>query len=168
MKCRRASRGCGANKMGRSGHNRKRLNHAKKLLRSRGQSFVGTTKGVARALKDADLVPASISSGQALETVFSQDRKLTKNGLLPAKSVSDFYQTKAWKALAYRCKLRDGRKCMCCGATPEDGARIVSDHIKPVRLRWDLRLDPNNIQTLCDDCNLGKGSTDQTDFTLEA
>lgn len=153
--------------MGRSGHNRKRLNHAKKLLRSSGQSFVGTTKGVARVLKDADLVPFAISSGQALETVFSQGRKLTKNGLLPAKAVSDFYQTKAWRSLAYRCKLRDGRKCMCCGATPEDGVRIVSDHIKPVRLRWDLRLDPNNIQTLCDDCNLGKGSIDQTDFTVE-
>jgi hypothetical protein len=26
------------------------------------------------------------------------------------------------------------------------------------------RLDPNNLQVLCNDCNMGKGSWDQTDF----
>lgn len=100
----------------------------------------------------------------ALDNVFLQDRTRTSAGLLPAHVVSEFYQTPAWRRLAYQCKKRDGRRCMCCGATPEDGVRIVSDHIVPIRLRWDLRLDPTNIQTLCDDCNLGKGSLDHTDF----
>lgn len=78
--------------------------------------------------------------------------------------VSEFYKSKEWRQLAYKCKLRDGRRCMCCGATPDSGARIVSDHVMPLRTHWHLRLDPMNIQTLCDECNLGKGSWDQTRF----
>lgn len=83
------------------------------------------------------------------------------------RAVRDFYKSKEWRQLAYKAKLRDGRRCMCCGARPEDGARIVSDHVMPIRTHWHLRLDPENIQTLCDDCNLGKGSWDQTRFAAE-
>lgn len=78
--------------------------------------------------------------------------------------ISEFYESRAWRRLAYETKLRDGRRCACCGASPKDGARIVSDHIQPLRLRWDLRLEPSNIQILCNDCNLGKGSWDETKF----
>ena len=76
-----------------------------------------------------------------------------------------FYDSREWRQLAYKCKLRDGRRCMCCGATPAEGARIVSDHIIPIRVAWSSRLDPSNVQTLCDDCNRGKGSWDPTRFT---
>lgn len=63
------------------------------------------------------------------------------------QQIKSFYSSKEWIALAYQCKVRDGLRCRCCGATPADGVRIVSDHIKPVKLYWDLRLDPENIQT---------------------
>jgi len=157
-----------ARKGARSSLNKKRLKHAKKLLREEGVSFVGTTLGVAQALRGAGLVPEGTRPGRALDNVYLRGRKLTAKGLLLPHVVADFYQTSAWRRLAYQCKKRDGRRCMCCGATPEDGVRIVSDHVVPIRLRWDLRLDPANIQTLCDECNLGKGSTDQTDFRIAA
>lgn len=86
------------------------------------------------------------------------------DGTLTERDLKAFYDSWEWKRLAFDCKKRDGRRCMCCGSTPADGVRIVSDHIKPLRKHWELRLDPANIQTLCDDCNMGKGSRDETDF----
>lgn len=82
--------------------------------------------------------------------------------------INEFYDSWEWKRLSYDVKKRDGRKCKCCGRTPEDGARIITDHIKPLRFYWDLRLDPKNLQVLCDDCNRGKGSRDQTDWRSPA
>lgn len=42
--------------------------------------------------------------------------------------------------------------------------RIVADHIKSLRYNWELGLDPDNLQVLCDDCNWRKGARDQTDY----
>lgn len=75
-----------------------------------------------------------------------------------------FYESPAWRRLAYQTKLKYGRRCQLCGATPVDGVKIVADHIKSVRFHWELRLDPENIQALCDDCNMAKGSIDDGDF----
>lgn len=76
----------------------------------------------------------------------------------------EFYQSWGWKRLRYAVVKERGRRCECCGATPENGIRIVCDHIKPIRKYWSLRLDRGNIQILCDDCNMGKGSHDETDW----
>lgn len=81
--------------------------------------------------------------------------------------IDAFYASWEWARLRYRAVQKAGRACMCCGATPADGARIVVDHIKPIRRYWHLRLDPENLQVLCDPCNKGKGSWDETDFRSE-
>jgi 5-methylcytosine-specific restriction endonuclease McrA len=75
-----------------------------------------------------------------------------------------FYESWEWKRLRYNFLKAKARCCSCCGSTPSDGARIVVDHIKPIRLFWHLRLDPKNLQILCEDCNMGKGSQDQTNW----
>lgn len=80
--------------------------------------------------------------------------------------IEAFYKSWAWKRLSYQTRLDRGQRCECCGATPEHGVRIVCDHIKPMRRFWHLRLDPGNVQVLCDDCNMGKGSHDETDWRL--
>lgn len=83
----------------------------------------------------------------------------------PTKSeINSFYDSWEWSRISYEVKLERGRRCECCGATPDHGARIVTDHIKPLRHFWHLRLDKGNLQVLCDDCNKGKGSRDFTDF----
>ena len=41
---------------------------------------------------------------------------------------------------------------------------IHVDHIKPRSTHPELALDPNNLQVMCDDCNLGKSNTDQIDW----
>lgn len=139
---------------------------AKRLLRSKGVSFEGTIKGVGAALVAAQLVPDGTRPGKAISNVWLIGREITAKGLLPCHCTRDFYQTRAWQKLARQTKARYGRKCMKCGATEADGVRIVSDHVISVRARWDLRLDPANIQVLCEGCNRAKGSIDAADYRL--
>lgn len=75
-----------------------------------------------------------------------------------------FYASWEWKRLRYSILLERGARCECCGASKDDGVAIVVDHIRPIRRFWELRLDPENCQVLCNDCNMGKGSDDETDW----
>jgi 5-methylcytosine-specific restriction endonuclease McrA len=78
-------------------------------------------------------------------------------------AIKIFYQSPNWVRLAREVKDERGSKCECCGATSRE-IRIVTDHIKPIKHHWHLRLDKKNLQVLCDGCNLQKGSWDETDF----
>lgn len=75
-----------------------------------------------------------------------------------------FLESKAWKRLRYQALRKHGARCQACGATPETGARLNVDHIKPRLLFPGLALSLNNLQVLCSDCNEGKGNWDMTDF----
>lgn len=82
------------------------------------------------------------------------------------KHINAFYDSWEWKRLSYDVKIARGRKCECCGATAPD-SKIVTDHVKPLRYFWHMRLLTTNLQVLCDDCNRGKGSRDETDWRAE-
>ena len=75
-----------------------------------------------------------------------------------------FLDTWEWTTLRYQVLQKFGRRCMCCGATPETGATLHVDHIKPRSKFPHLALDINNLQVLCAACNKGKGNWDETDF----
>lgn len=49
---------------------------------------------------------------------------------------------------------RDGRRCVVCGASASDGATLHVDHIVSVYNGGTNNLE--NLQTLCEPCNLGK------------
>lgn len=53
---------------------------------------------------------------------------------------------------------------MCCGANPSDGVKMHVDHIKPRSKFPELALVLDNLQILCEDCNLGKSNKDETDW----
>ncbi len=76
-------------------------------------------------------------------------------------SGSVFYDSREWQAVKYQTLKRHGRKCMVCFRT---NIEIHVDHIKPRSLYPDLELDPENLQVLCRDCNLGKSNTDCIDW----
>lgn len=76
------------------------------------------------------------------------------------KTASDFYRSWKWKKLRFHALKRYGPKCMLCGSEE----RIVVDHIKPRSKFPELELDPENLQVLCNDCNMGKSNDDYTDF----
>lgn len=84
----------------------------------------------------------------------------------------NFYRSWDWKQARYGVLQKHGPVCMCCGATRGDitmdgvPVKIVVDHIKPLSKRWDLRLDPANLQVLCEECNMGKSNVDETDFRV--
>lgn len=81
------------------------------------------------------------------------------------KSVAaTFYASREWKQLRYATLVKHGARCMCCGVSAADGARINVDHIQPISKAWDRRLDPSNLQVLCGSCNAGKAAWDQTDW----
>ena len=76
----------------------------------------------------------------------------------------DFYRSDAWRALRYEALKLHGGKCQCCGRGPSDGVALHVDHIKPRSKYPELQLVLSNLQVLCEDCNLGKGARDETDW----
>lgn len=57
-------------------------------------------------------------------------------------------------SLRYDVMMRDGFKCIICGATAADGVKLHVDHIIPISKGGLTEID--NLRTLCDRCNLGK------------
>lgn len=76
-----------------------------------------------------------------------------------------FYMDKPWRSLRYEALKVHGAKCQCCGGTPAStGKPMHVDHIKPRSKFPELELTLSNLQVLCEDCNMGKGGRDQTDW----
>ncbi len=72
-----------------------------------------------------------------------------------------FYDTQEWQILRYKTLRRYNKQCHCCGAT---NTELHVDHIKPRSKFPQLELDPENLQILCRECNLGKSNTDSIDW----
>ncbi len=70
-----------------------------------------------------------------------------------------FYESPAWQSLRYE-TLKKYRKCCLCG----NADKLNVDHIKPRSKYPELALDPKNLQTLCQRCNLAKSNSDSEDF----
>jgi len=79
-------------------------------------------------------------------------------------NASEFLLSYEWRTVRMKVLKRDGVKCACCGASPQTGAVMNVDHIKPRRSHPHLALSLNNLQVLCADCNHGKGNWDDTDW----
>lgn len=75
-----------------------------------------------------------------------------------------FYGTPEWQGLRYLALKRDGGRCLACGTTE----RLHVDHVKPRSRYPELELELSNLQTLCEPCNLAKGSSDETDWRTKA
>lgn len=79
-----------------------------------------------------------------------------------AKNRREYYKRSAFierskmsKALRYQVLKRDHFRCQACGASGKD-VELHVDHIIPVSKGGKTEL--SNLQTLCRDCNLGKGN----------
>ena len=76
----------------------------------------------------------------------------------------EFLSTYAWRNLRIKALNLYGRKCMCCGDTPENGAVMNIDHIRPRKHYPELALDIRWLQCLCGACNHGKGNELENDY----
>jgi hypothetical protein len=94
----------------------------------------------------------------------SQAKSRVRVATKPSPAHGDFLRTYAWRSLRMAVLTERGARCECCGATPQTGAVMNVDHIKP-RLKFPhLALAKSNLQVLCDACNHGKGNWDETDW----
>lgn len=75
-----------------------------------------------------------------------------------------FYNLPEWQRLRYSAIEKYGNKCNACGRSPKDGVIIHVDHIKPRSISPELALDIDNLQILCEQCNLGKSNKFDTDW----
>lgn len=92
-------------------------------------------------------------------------RKKSKNYLKYDSQNNDFYVSKEWRNIRYQVIKKHGGGCMACGRSKkEHGIVIHVDHIKPRSTHPKLALCFDNLQLLCEDCNLGKSNTDRTDW----
>lgn len=112
-----------------------------------------------RVRMDGVVLPARRTPGQSALDLGAPAFVLQK----PA-AVSDFYLSDAWREVRYRALALHGGACQCCGARPTAGHPLHVDHIKPRSRFPELALELSNLQILCEDCNLGKGARDQTDW----
>lgn len=80
------------------------------------------------------------------------------------KANHDFYDSIEWRALRYKALELNGGACQCCGRTRKHGVVLHVDHIKPRSLYPELQLALDNLQILCEDCNLGKSNKFATDW----
>lgn len=90
-------------------------------------------------------------------------KKRSKKRKNKAKKKEGFYQTREWFDVRYQALIKHGRQCQCCGAKPPN-VRLHVDHIKPRSRYPELELCLDNLQILCEACNLGKSNKDQSDF----
>lgn len=58
--------------------------------------------------------------------------------------------------LRFEVLRRDGYRCCICGRSQSDGVKLEVDHIIPVSKGG--KTEMNNLQTLCWECNRGKGA----------
>lgn len=75
-----------------------------------------------------------------------------------------FYSSEPWLRIRYEALRIHGARCQCCGRSRHDNLTMHVDHIKPRSRFPNLELDINNLQILCNECNIGKSNTDSTDW----
>ena len=75
---------------------------------------------------------------------------------LPAKVVTNKSKRNIPLGLRYKVFKKDGFKCVACGCSVADGAKLHVDHKVPYSLGGLTEL--NNLQTLCSECNISKSN----------
>lgn len=109
-------------------------------------------------------VRGDIHPNGQVKFIYKKMKNSERSEKLRCKTMKDFYSSRAWRLLRYQAFEKYGNRCQCCGAEPSDGIKLHVDHVKPRSTNPKLALDLNNLQILCEDCNLGKLNQFSTDW----
>ena len=94
-------------------------------------------------------------------------KKKKKTRKIFSKKNDEFYRSKEWLILRVKVLEKYGCECMMCGRSRKVHKVVLHvDHIKPRSKYPELALDFNNLQILCEDCNIGKGNKYKTDWRI--
>ena len=92
----------------------------------------------------------------------------TNEGTVPSSNDEKFLQKnrrKTTRKINWRLRakvlMKDGAKCKLCGVTPQDDVKLHVDHINPWAKGGETVLE--NLQILCEKCNVGKSDITFTD-----
>jgi 5-methylcytosine-specific restriction endonuclease McrA len=126
---------------------------------------------VARRLASGVEVPAPlleyVKTGKLPEDVRQDARKkemLKVSRRLNRLRKGDFYKSDEWREVRYQAIMIHGGCCQACGTRATEEIPIHVDHIKPRSKYPHLALDINNLQVLCECCNMGKSNVYDTDW----
>ena len=109
--------------------------------------------------KDTDIPKAKTKSKKNRGKNKARKQKISK------LDNQEFYVSREWRSLRIRVLEKYECKCMMCGRSPKLHKIVIHvDHIKPRSKYPELSLDFNNLQLLCEDCNLGKSNKYETDW----
>lgn len=109
---------------------------------------------------------AGNEKGGPVDCASVHSKKPIKSGSRNKKKASSFYASWEWKKVRYEAIKKYEQRCMCCGWRVGDTeyGYLVVDHIKPRSRFPALALDVNNLQILCNDCNMGKSNDSIDDW----
>jgi len=144
---------------------RKRIKNHRRIIKYK-EKFGIKPKSIASMEDDIEkekILRAKSRNQKKVKTKLKKIDKLSKKRKKSLKLKVSFYESKEWRRLRYTVLKKYERTCLCCGRKAPD-VPIHVDHIKPRSIYPELELDPDNLQLLCEDCNLGKSNTDCIDY----
>lgn len=106
----------------------------------------------------------SARGAQKPYVISNKNKNKNKNSRYSNEAANELYKSDEWRRLRYRVLREQNGRCQLCGKSQKDGVILHVDHIVPLSIDWSKRLDINNLQVLCSDCNLGKSNTDTIDW----
>lgn len=143
----------------------KRINQARKILGLGHAKKSVIVAAIRERYRDAPAGSADVCLAWFLQRFSGAAGVVSRPKTEAIRRADPFLESYAWRQLRMKALIQQGRRCLCCGATPGDGKTVLHvDHIKPRRLFPELALELSNLQVLCDVCNHGKGNWDQTDW----
>lgn len=116
---------------------------------------------------EVDRIKKRLAMQQARSDAFAHRKQQSASGAEPVRktpfipSKTDFYKSREWQELRWKALKASNGCCVYCGRSrTAHGVIMHVDHIKPRSRFPDLALVLSNLQVLCEDCNMGKGTKD--------
>lgn len=75
-----------------------------------------------------------------------------------------FYHSVAWKKLRDYIWIRDNGMCQQCLKEKKITIGKIVDHIIPIEIDWNKRLDEDNVWLLCQSCHNKKTAEDEKKY----
>lgn len=82
------------------------------------------------------------------------------------KEYVSFYKSSAWQKKRVQALRKDEWICRRCSKQGIITVADMVDHIVPTKVKWELRLDIDNLQALCNECHAIKTAEDKVKYKL--
>lgn len=139
-----------------------RARYRRPILDRKSRAFCSAYCRTRQEEREAIPPPVRVPFNPATNLSSSTERKLRLRAFdLKRKYGDSFYTSVEWQEARYRALLQSCGRCEACGRGKAE-TRLHVDHIKPRSRYPHLALEVTNLQVLCEDCNLGKGTHDET------